>query len=145
LCALGTFLDCWKMVGIDFAESLIRGAQAILTEYGRSLRSAPEFILGDAIAYIQSLPDSSVDCMLTERFLQNRPSRASQYEVIREAKRVLRPGGGLLMCEGSQGGFAALNDLRESVELSCIPASGPRTSRLCGSRMARSNVLLRTN
>ena len=125
LYALGTFVDRWKMVGIDFSESLIRGAEAMTPAYQGRLRTVPEFILGDAIAHIRSLPDSSVDCVLTERFLQNLPSRASQCAVIQEAKRVLRPGGRLLMCEGSQDGFDALNDLRESVGLVRIPAGGP--------------------
>lgn len=125
LYALGTSLGGWKMTGVDFSESLIRGAEAMLTAYQGRLRSLPQFVLGDAIAHIRSLPDGSVDCVLTERFLQNLPSRESQYGIIREAKRVLRPGGRLLMCEGSQDGFDALNDLRESVGLARIPAGGP--------------------
>ncbi|HEV2400734.1 MAG TPA: methyltransferase domain-containing protein [Candidatus Sulfotelmatobacter sp.] len=123
--ALGTVLENWDMVGIDFSESLIQGANGMLASYQGRLRSTPKFILADAIAHLRSLPDNSVDSLLTERFLQNLPSRTSQYGVIREAKRVLRPGGRLLMCEGSQDGFDALNDLRDSVGLARIPASGP--------------------
>jgi ubiquinone/menaquinone biosynthesis C-methylase UbiE len=125
LCSLGMLLDGWTMVGVDFSEALIRGAEAMRTEHESKMRSIPQLILGDAIAHIRGLPEASVDCVLTERFLQNLPSRESQYGVIREAKRVLRPGGRLLMCEGSQDGFEALNDLREAVGLERIPESGP--------------------
>ena len=113
------------MVGVDFSEVLIRGAEAMLAAHEGKLHTVPQLVLGDAIAHIRGLSDASVDCVLTERFLQNLPSRASQNDVIREARRVLRPGGRLLMCEGSQDGFEALNDLREAVSLARIPERGP--------------------
>jgi len=125
LYALGEALRGWKMTGVDFSEVLIRGAEQMRAAYQGKLRCVPQFLLGDAIAHIKNLPDDSADCVLTERFLQNLPSRESQHGVIREAKRVLRPGGRFLMCEGSQDGFDALNDLREAVGLARIPASGP--------------------
>lgn len=125
LCSLGMLLEGWTMVGVDFSEVLIRGAEAMRTAHAGKLRTVPQLVHTDAIAYIRGLPENSVDCVLTERFLQNLPSRMSQYGVIREARRVLRPGGRLLMCEGSQDGFEALNDLREAVDLARIPESGP--------------------
>ena len=125
LYTLGEALRGWKMVGVDFSEVLIRGAEQMMAAYQGKLHTVPQFVLGDAIAHIKALPDDSVDCVLTERFLQNLPSREGQYGVIREAERVLRGGGRLLMCEGSQDGFDALNDLREAVGLARIPASGP--------------------
>ena len=125
LYALGEKLTGWRMTGVDFSEGLIQGAEQMMASYEGRLQSVPKFILGDAIAHLKGLPDESVDCVLTERFLQNLPSRESQYGVIREAKRVLRRGGRLLMCEGSQDGFDALNDLREGAGLPRIPASGP--------------------
>jgi len=102
---------------------------------GRS-RSIPQFVIGDAIAYIRSLPDYSVDSVLTERFLQNLPSRES-HGIIREAKRVLRRSGRLHMCEGSQDVFDALNELRESVGLARIPAGAPKAFQRGGSTTRR--------
>jgi ubiquinone/menaquinone biosynthesis C-methylase UbiE len=125
LFSLGRHLEGWSMTGVDFSEVLVRGAEAMLTEHEGQLRSTPKIILADAIAHIRALPDNSVDCVLTERFLQNLPSRESQYGVIREAARVLRAGGRLLMCEGSQDGFQTLNDLREGCGLARIPETGP--------------------
>jgi len=61
LYALGASLADWKMTGIDFSESLIRGAEDMATSYQGRLRSIPQIVLGDAIAYIRSLPDNSVD------------------------------------------------------------------------------------
>lgn len=125
LYSLGTALAGWTMTGVDFSEVLIQGAEAMRTAFTGRLRTEPRFILGDAIAQIRGQADDSLDCILTERFLQNLPSRESQYGVIREAMRVLRKGGRLLMCEGSEDGFQALNDVREAAGLARIPASGP--------------------
>jgi len=125
LFALGMRLGGLSMVGVDFSEVLIRGAEAMRATYEGKLLVVPQFILGDAIVHISGLQADSVDCVLTERFLQNLPSRGSQQRVVREARRVLRSGGRLLMCEGSQDGFEALNDLREAVGLARIPATGP--------------------
>ena len=125
LYALGADLAGWKMTGVDFSEVLIQGAEAMRSAFAGRLRSEPRFVLGDAIAHVRCQADESMDCILTERFLQNLPSRESQYGMITEAARVLRRGGRLLMCEGSQDGFEKLNDLREAVGLARIPASGP--------------------
>jgi len=125
LYSLGTDLAGWTMTGVDFSEVLIQGAETMRTAFAGRLRTVPQFILGDAIAYVRRQADESVDCILTERFLQNLPSRESQHGMLREAARILRKGGRLLMCEGSQDGFDALNGLRETVGLARIPASGP--------------------
>ena len=46
-----------------------------------------------------------------------------QRDVIRNAYRVLAPGGRLLFCEGSEDGFEALNELRAGVGLPEILAT----------------------
>lgn len=110
-----------EIVAVDFSENLISGAKELAKEMEGDLRRAPEFVCADAITYIGNCPENSVDYIVTERFLQNMPSREVQRMILREVYRVLAPGGRFLMCEGSQDGFDRLNDLREAVGLSRIP------------------------
>jgi SAM-dependent methyltransferase len=51
------------------------------------------------------------------------PSEQIQRDLVAEIHRILTPGGRLLMCEGSQDGFDALNDLRHAVGVDRIPAT----------------------
>ena len=116
-------LKDWPMVGIDFADNLVEGAK-ILTEQARhELQSEPQFIQGDAIKHLKGLADESTDYVITERFVQNLPNRGVQTQIVEQAYRILKKGGRLLMCEASEDGFNNLNQLREKVGLSVIPAT----------------------
>jgi ubiquinone/menaquinone biosynthesis C-methylase UbiE len=108
-----------SFVGVDFSDHLISGAKELAAASG--LAKAPDFICADAIQYISSQDSCSVDCIITERFIQNLPSREWQNSVLADIMRVLKPGGRALICEGSDTGFERLNDLRENVGLSRIP------------------------
>lgn len=120
LLSLGKKLKSIKLIGVDFAENLIQGARVLAKDMAPELKSAPEYHCGDAIAFTKALADDSVDCLITERFLLNLPDEKVQQSQIREMFRVLRPGGRLLMCEGSMDGFRALNTLREGIGLPSI-------------------------
>ena len=121
LISLAKSIDAEKLIGVDFAEQLIDGARELAAGMSGELKSPPEFICGDALAYTRSLESNSVDCVITERFLLNLPDQKTQNDEIREIFRTLRPGGRLLMCEGSLEGFNALNDLRSAMQLPIIP------------------------
>lgn len=123
LLALGAELEGWQLTGIDFSPNLIDGARKLLDLRRETLRSLPEFIEADAIAYLADVPAEAVDYVITERFVQNMPTLEVQRQVVREIQRVLRPGGRLLMCEGSEPGFHALNDIRSELGLDVIPAT----------------------
>ncbi len=123
LLSLAKDLRNWPLIGIDFSESLIRGANQLLDQHKKDIHSFPQFLCGDALLYVRGVENSSVDYVLTERFIQNLPSADVQRSVIREAYRMLRPGGRFLMCEGSEDGFEALNGLRRAVGLESIPAT----------------------
>jgi SAM-dependent methyltransferase len=123
LLVLGEALAGWDLRGIDFSPNLIAGANRLLEERRSGLRSVPRFQEADAVAHLAGTPDASVDYVLTERFIQNLPSEQRQVEVIRDIRRILRPGGLLLMCEGSEDGFEALNDIREKMGLARIPST----------------------
>lgn len=123
LLALGARLEGWRLTGIDFSPNLVRGARALLDERRDALASPPQFVEGDAIAYLADTADAALDYVITERFVQNMPTADVQRQVLREIHRVLRPGGRLLLCEGSQTGFDALNEIRAALGLPVIPAT----------------------
>jgi len=113
----------WELIGVDLSDNLIKGANEILRSQKAELQSHPRFISADAISYLKQCKENSARYIVTERFIQNMPNAKIQKTVLREAYRVLAPGGKLLMCEGSEDGFEALNNLRESVGLSRVPAT----------------------
>jgi SAM-dependent methyltransferase len=120
LLSLGKRLPGRRLTGVDFAERLIEGAHALLVREREQLKSVPQFHCVDAIAHLDSLAPSSVDCVITERFLLNLPDKATQHATLRKIHDVLAPGGRLLMCEASLDGFRALNALRQGVGLDAI-------------------------
>ena len=111
----------WTMIGVDFSENLIRGAEYLVEKEMDELQSRPEFVCADAIQYLKGIKGGSVRYVITERFIQNMPSVKWQKMVIRQIYRILEEGGHYLMCEGSKNGFARLNSLREDVGLTVIP------------------------
>jgi ubiquinone/menaquinone biosynthesis C-methylase UbiE len=123
LLALAAELDGWDLTGIDFSPNLIAGARRLLEDRRETLVSSPAFVEGDAIAYLADTSDGAIDHVITERFIQNMPTPEVQRQVLQEIHRVLRPGGRLLMCEGSATGFDALNDIRSEMGLPVIPAT----------------------
>ena len=104
-----------SLTGVDFAEKLIAGAQVLVEKEKPAM--TPAFVCADAVAYIHTVPDASLDHVITERFLLNLPDQDTQRRVIREALRALKPGGSLVMCEGSMAGFRELNRLRAAMGL----------------------------
>ena len=122
LISLAKQLKDWTMVGVDFTEKLIEGAQFLLEKEKSHLQSYPEFICADAIEYINGLEDESIDYVITERFILNLPSAEWQRNAIQQIYNILKIGGRFLMCEGAEDGFTHLNELRKQVGLSVIPA-----------------------
>lgn len=123
LLSLAKQLDNWNMRGVDFSDNLIEGANYLREEGGGGLKSQPEFICNDAVKYLNNLEDESVGYVITQRFIQNLPSDKWQKKVVKDIYRVLKKGGRYLMCEGSLEGFNHLNEIRERVGLSIIPAT----------------------
>ena len=110
-----------QFTGVDFSEHLINGARALADS--ASIANKPQFECADAVDYLRNQSTNSIDCVISERFIQNLPSVEWQHSVIGDIFRVLRPGGRALICEGSETGFERLNDLRDKVGLSRIPAT----------------------
>ena len=123
LLSLGETLDGFQLEGVDFVETLVQGAVRLREDRRSRLKSVPEFVCADAIEYLKSRPERSADYVITARFLQNMPSAQVQRDLIAQIYRILTPGGRFLMCEGSEDGFEALNDVRQAVGLDRIPAT----------------------
>ena len=87
------------------------------------IANRPNFVCADAIEYLRNQATNTIDCIISERFIQNLPSVEWQRSVVADIFRVLKPGGRALVCEGSELGFERLNDLREKVGLARIPAT----------------------
>ena len=115
----------WRMVGVDFSESLIAGAHALLQRERPPLQNSPQFVCADAIEYLNLQPDASAGAIISERFLLNMPDARTQEAIVADAYRVLRSGGRLILCEASSQGFAALNSVRRSVGLDVVPETSP--------------------
>jgi ubiquinone/menaquinone biosynthesis C-methylase UbiE len=107
-------------LGIDFSSKMLEGARKLTARYGAELKSTPEFRQGDIRR--PALADNSADVIITERCLQNLPTREDQYAAIREIHRILRPGGVYLMVEGTENGLGRLNHVRLQVGLPIIPS-----------------------
>ena len=117
--SLASRLPGLDMTGIDFSSNLIEGANIIAKDY--DLQSNVRFVCADVLKYVAEVEDDSMDCVITERFIQNMPDTDVQLHVLKEISRILAPGGRLLMCEGYDTGLDKLNELRSSVGLSVIP------------------------
>jgi len=98
---------------------MLEGARVLTERFSAELKSVPEFQQCD----VRHLPfaENSFDCVISERCLQNLPSRKDQFQTIREVHRVLKHGGVYLMVEGTDDGLSRLNAVREQVGLDPIP------------------------
>lgn len=65
--------------------------------------------------------DTNFDCIVSQRFLINLMEWDLQMKVSRGLLALLKPGGRLLMLEGSKQGVDSLNDLRVTLGLEPIP------------------------
>jgi SAM-dependent methyltransferase len=123
LLALAEYLPGCDMTGVDFVAEFISVAIKMRDDKIAKLQSKAEFVCADAVKFAAQCDPGSLDFCITERFLQNLPSPEVQQVVVGHIYRALRPGGVLLMCEGSEDGFESLNDLRVRLGLPAIPAT----------------------
>jgi ubiquinone/menaquinone biosynthesis C-methylase UbiE len=81
--------------GVDASEGMVEQARA------KSWPPAVGFLVSDAVAHLETLPDRSVDGVLAAYLLRNVPDRD---RLVREVARVLRPGGALAVHDYSVAG-----------------------------------------
>ncbi|HKA42649.1 MAG TPA: class I SAM-dependent methyltransferase [Burkholderiales bacterium] len=102
-----------KLVGVDFAASMIAAAGEARTAHG--LDERVEFRQGDVRKL--AFPDASFDAVYTTRVLINLPTWDEQMAGITECLRVARPGGKVILSEAFWEPLALLNALRALVGL----------------------------
>jgi ubiquinone/menaquinone biosynthesis C-methylase UbiE len=106
--------------GIDYSENMIDAARRNLGE------TAPELDVEFQPASVTELPydDSEFDVVTSHRCLMALLDWRSQQEALLEIHRVLKPGGVLVLIEGTFEGIDRLNQYRRRFELPAIDPAG---------------------
>jgi SAM-dependent methyltransferase len=105
--------------GVDYIPAMIEQANARLGQLGGRLAGKVSFAEGDALNLAE--PTNGFDKVVVIRVIINLGDWEIQLRGLREAVRVLRPGGVLLLSEATVGGWTKLNELRQEWHLPPIP------------------------
>lgn len=106
--------------GIDYSGNMIEGAKRRLAE------DAPELKIAFREASVTELPfeDDVFDVVTSHRCLMALLDWQLQQDALREVHRVLKPGGTLVLMEGTFDGLERLNFFRRQFGLAEIEAGG---------------------
>jgi ubiquinone/menaquinone biosynthesis C-methylase UbiE len=108
--------------GIDYAANMIEGARDLLAETAPPLRGSIDF--RNASVLELPYPDGRFDVVSSSRCLMALLEWEPQKTALLEIHRVLRPGGVLVLMEGTIDGLDRLNVARLRFGLEPIPADG---------------------
>jgi SAM-dependent methyltransferase len=100
--------------GVDFSEGMIERAST------PPVPSNAKFAVADVLNLSQK-DFGTFDVALSVRCLINLPDWQTQQIALRNIAQIIRPGGLYLFIEGSSGGRAELNRMREAVGLQSMP------------------------
>ena len=109
-------------VGIDYAGNMVAGARKLLDESGVALRGTAEFQEASVLGL--PFPDARFDVVTSSRCLMALLDWDLQRQALVEIRRVLKPGGALVLMEGTLDGLERLNRAREAFGLEPIAAEG---------------------
>jgi ubiquinone/menaquinone biosynthesis C-methylase UbiE len=106
--------------GIDYSENMIEGARKRLAQ------EAPDLPIAFAVASVTELPfeDSTFHVVTSHRCLMALLDWKLQQDALREIHRILKPGGRLVLMEGTFEGLDRLNFFRRQFGLDEIDAGG---------------------
>lgn len=101
------------IVGVDFSPEMIRQAEEANTD------DTVDFIKGDVLALSRTQPllTGEYDVVISTRCLINLANWEEQKIGILEMKKMLKPGGRLILVENFQEGLDNLNSIRRAVGL----------------------------
>lgn len=108
--------------GLDYAENMIAGAKQLIERDRPSLKGTVEFRHGSVLEL--PYPDGHFDVVSSGRCLMALLDWNLQKEALIEIRRVLRPGGRLVLMEGTFEGLERLNVARSKFGLDPIAPDG---------------------
>lgn len=103
-----------SVCGADFSQKRLNKAHQRLRDCGNVRLERVDF-LGEYTL------DNDFDVVVSQRFLINLQEWSKQQKVIRDLLGLLKPGGKLILLEGSKQGMDSLNEFRAVMEMSPIP------------------------
>ena len=116
LLGLADFLE-GRLVGVDYAPEMIKAARQAAT--ARNDQARIRFMVGDVLGDLDFL--GTFGQVFTDRCLINLPSLDAQVQALDNLRRLVRPGGRLVLIECAQQAQERLNELRRRVGLTPIP------------------------
>lgn len=113
---------CVEGHGIDYAENMIKIANELQGESQVPLRVSVRFQHASVLEL--PFPDSYFDVVTSARCLMALLDWELQKKALVEIRRVLKPGGVLVLMEGTHDGLERLNEVRAQFGLTAIEAGG---------------------
>jgi ubiquinone/menaquinone biosynthesis C-methylase UbiE len=110
-----------NVLGVDYIPEMIEQANHRLAALP-SLKGRVAFEVGDITSL--ALPENAYDKVVVVRVIINLGEWENQLRGLREAARVLKPGGTLLLSEATVQGWENLNAFRREWQLPDIPMPG---------------------
>ncbi|OHB69189.1 MAG: hypothetical protein A2V70_02120 [Planctomycetes bacterium RBG_13_63_9] len=111
-----------EVQGIDYAENMILGAQRLLAENEPTLKGTVSFTHASVCSL--PFPPDHFDVVSSSRCLMALLDWKLQQDALVDIHRVLKPGGRLVLMEGTIDGLTRLNHVREKFGLEKIDADG---------------------
>ncbi len=111
-----------KAHGIDYSEKMIDGAGQLLAQTGPALEGTVAFQHASVVEL--PFPDGTFDVVTSSRCLMALLDWELQKRALVDIHRVLKPGGLLVLMEGTFEGLDRLNDMRGRFGLDAIAADG---------------------
>lgn len=105
--------------GLDYIPEMIASARERLKKIASTLRGQASFDVGDMRRL--DLADASFDKVVVIRVIINLADWEHQLQGLREAARMVKPGGRLLLSEATLQGWSQLNRFRSEWKLPEIP------------------------
>lgn len=108
--------------GIDYARNMVEGARRLLDQTAPPLKGSVRFEEASVLAL--PYPTNHFDVVSSSRCLMALLDWEPQKKALLEVHRVLKPGGLLVLMEGTMEGLERLNAWRTRFGLESIPADG---------------------